>query len=107
MSNRIKRTEDGHFASGQSGNPEGARLRKPKELLTITDLHRIHLEVAAEIVGTINGKPITRYENALRSLAKGDTVNRLATKDLINLTQSSGHHFARLAREQALKERGW
>jgi hypothetical protein len=106
MSDRIKRDTSGHFALGQSGNPEGARRRKPRELITITDLQRIHLEVAGEIIGTKDGKPVTRYENAVRTLAKGDAANRLATKDFLDMSRQSGHHFAGLARDQARKERG-
>jgi hypothetical protein len=101
MNNRIRRNADGQFASGQSGNPAGARLRRPKRLLTITDLHRLQLEVAGEIVGMLNGKPITRFENALRSMAKGDPANRLAMKDFVEGTQRAAYSLAAAARREA------
>lgn len=106
MSDRIRRDANGHFASGQSGNPEGARLRKAKELLTIEDLHRIHLEVVGEIVGrTRSGKPVTRYENITRSLVKGEAGSRLAAKDTLELSQRAAWFFDAADRRAALNRR--
>lgn len=59
MSGKINRNSSGQFASGQSGNPAGARLRRPKELLTDTDMHRIVLEVASEVVAAQGSRPVT------------------------------------------------
>lgn len=106
MSRRVQRGPNGKFAPGQSGNPDGARLRKPRELLTLTDLHRIQLEVAGEVIGHRDGKPVTRFENAVRSLAKGDGANRLALRDHIELTKSATHHLEALARREAARKRG-
>lgn len=103
MSGRIKRDAGGQFAPGQSGNPDGARRRRPRELPTLTDLYRIHLEVAGEIIGTKDGKPVTRYENALRSLAKGDSANRLAAKGFLEECRRATYHFEMLARQEAAR----
>jgi hypothetical protein len=99
MSKRIQRDANGQFASGQSGNPDGARLRKPRELLTLDDMNRIKLEVAGEIVARRKGKPVTRYENVYRSLLTGDSPSRLAKKDFLEGSQSATYHFARLGRQ--------
>jgi len=107
VTDRIKRDVGGQFAPGQSGNPDGARLRKPKELLTISDLHRIVLEVAAEVVGARGGKPVTRFENAARGLAKGEAASRLGTRDFMSLATSAAHHFAASERAEAQKDRKW
>lgn len=102
MSRKIRRDPGGQFAAGQSGNPDGARLRKPRPLLTTTDLHRITLEVAGETAGLRDGKPVTRYENAIRSLLKGDSTNRLATRDFVEEAKSASYHFDGLARKEEL-----
>lgn len=106
MSKGGERDASGKFARGHSGNPAGARLRKPRALLTTTDLHRIQLEVAGEVIGRLNGKPVTRYENAVRSLARGDGENRLAARDHIELTKSATYHFEALKRADARKKPG-
>ena len=105
MSREIERDTNGKFAPGQSGNPDGARLRKPRELLTVDDLQRIQLEIAAEVVGHRNGKPVTRFENAARNLAKGDGANRLALRDHIELTKGAAYYFNAVARRAANKAR--
>ena len=103
MSTKIERDEDGQFAKGQSGNPDGARLRKPKDLLTIDDLNLMHLKVANETVATRDGKPVTRYEQCLRSLASNEAANRLGKRDFVELTQSAAYHFRRKERQAATK----
>lgn len=100
MSRKIKRDEGGQFAPGHSGNPDGARLRKPKALLTIADLHRIQLEVAGEIVGFKDGKPVTRYENCSRGMVTGGAANRLGSRDFIELTKSSAYFIEREERRR-------
>ena len=92
---RPRRTATGQFAAGHSGNPDGARRRKPKALLRIEDIHRIHLEVAGEIVGKREGKPVTRYEQIVRALAAGKAEQRLPLKDFMDDVRTSTHFFAR------------
>lgn len=106
MNRKIERKAGGQFARGQSGNPDGSRLRRPKQLLTTTDLHRIALEVAGEPAGYRDGKPVSRYENTVRSLLKGDAPNRLAAKDFTELAKSASYHFDALERDAARKKPG-
>lgn len=47
MSRKDNRDSNGQFAAGHSGNPDGARRRKPKALLTLDDIHTIQLSVAS------------------------------------------------------------
>lgn len=105
MSRKIRRDEDGQFAKGQSGNPDGARLRKPRTLLNLDDLYRTHLEVAGEIVATRGGKPVTLYEHCVRSLASSGATNRLGMRDFLDLTKSAAHFVEGQVRRQALKGR--
>ena len=100
MSRKIKRDSNGQFAPGASGNPEGARRRKPEELITIEDIHRIALKVAAEPAGMRSGKPVSRLENAFLSLAKGDSGSRLASRDMIELTKTAASYFDHQARSR-------
>ena len=101
MSRRVRRNADGQFAAGESGNPDGARLRKPRQVLTPTDLYQINMAVAGEVIGKLNGRPVTRYENVLRSLAKGDSLSRLAAKDFLEQVTSASHFLERAARRAA------
>jgi hypothetical protein len=107
MSGRVDRDENGKFVPGQSGNPQGARLRQPKALLTVDDLQRIQLEVAGEIVGHRDGKPVTSYENAVRSLARPNSSNRLAARDHIELTKIAAYHFEQREQVEARRKRGY
>lgn len=102
MTRQTGRDGDGRFAPGYSGNPDGARRRKPRELLTLTDVHRIVLEVAGEVIGHRNGKPVTRLENAIRCLATGQGENRLALRDHVEMTKSATHHFWAEERRKAI-----
>ena len=107
MSRQIKRDGNGHFAAGASGNPDGARRRKPKELLTVDDFDRIILEVASEVVATRNGKPVTLFHHNARSLATGKTANRLASRDFMQIATSAAARLerARLKKEEEEKRR--
>lgn len=105
MSRQIKRDEHGQFAPGQSGNPEGARQRRPKELLTADDLDRIQLEVASEVVSMRNGKSITRYKQLSLILASGKAANRLAARDFMEMTRSAAARRHREACRKAEEER--
>ncbi|KQM89208.1 hypothetical protein ASE70_16710 [Sphingomonas sp. Leaf22] len=113
MSDQIRRRPGGQFAAGQSGNSAGARLRKPDQLLTLKDMLQTDLRVASEVVGFKDGKPVTRYENAVRMLAKGDSANRLATRDFVEHSTNAARNLealerseARREQEQARRERG-
>ena len=102
MTDDVKRTRAGQFAPGQSGNAAGARSRKPKPLLGLTDLHRTILEVAAtETTLTRGDRPqtVNMLERNAWVLASGKG-NRLAAKDFLDLVKSAGYHFKRLERGQ-------
>jgi hypothetical protein len=119
MSDASDRAPGGRFAPGKSGNPRGAARRKPKPLLDVEACYRVILEVASSEAGTAaNGKPITVYEACVRSLASGRAPNRLAAKDLIDLTTTSAHTLENRERRRAqaeaekaqklrARERGW
>lgn len=104
MNEQIRRRPGGQFAAGQSGNSAGTRLRKPDQLLTLKDLLETNLRMASEVVGFKDGKPVTRYENAVRTLAKGDSANRLATRDLVELSGDAARNLAALERSEARRE---
>lgn len=104
MSEQIRRTPGGQFATGQSGNSAGARLRKPDQLLTLRDILQTDLRVASEVVGFKDGKPVTRYENAVRTLAKGDSAYRLATRDFVEHTADAARDLEALERSEARRE---
>jgi hypothetical protein len=102
MSRRIKRDSNGQFAAGASGNPDGARRRKLKELLTVDRIDQIQLEIASEVVMTRNGKSVSRYEHLSLMLASGKAANRLAARDFMELTMSAAE---RREREKRRKEK--
>ena len=100
MSEDVQRPRGGQFVKGQSGNPEGARSRKQKQLLTIDDIHRVILQVAGsqtQMKIEDKSQSITMLERAMWTLVWGKG-NRLAAKDVIELARSAGYHFDRIAR---------
>lgn len=105
MSDTSDRAPGGRFAPGKSGNPNGAARRKPKPLLDVEACYRTIIEVASSEAGTAaNGKPITVYEACVRSLASGRAPNRLAAKDLIDLTTTAAHALENRERRRAQAE---
>ncbi len=100
MSDEIRRTRAGQFVKGQSGNTEGARSRRPKRLLTLTDINRTILEVAgSETKLSIENRlqTISMVERNAWVLASGKG-NRLAARDFLDLASRAGLHFERLER---------
>ena len=111
MSDKVKRGNGGQFAPGQSGNPAGARRRRPgKKLLDYPNLHRIILEIgSSETEGTVNGKPtrITMFEAAVLRQAAGAAETRLVARDFIDLVKGSAawvYHEARREAERSKKQ---
>lgn len=105
MSRKIRRNAGGQFAGGQSGNPDGARLRKPRLLASLEDLCRIQLEVAGETVTIKDGKPVTRYEHCCRSLGSSGATNRLGMRDFLDQTKSAAHFLRNEDKRQTLNGR--
>lgn len=104
MSDDVERGGSGRFAKGQSGNPQGARIRRRRELMSLEDIHRTILRVAASPTQVvISGKThdVTMLEANFWGLASGKPSNRLASKDVIELATSAGQFMARLEREEA------
>lgn len=110
MSADIERTTRGRFAAGQSGNPAGARARKPARLITTDDFHQMILEVASSPTqAPRHGKPgmMSLLEYNVSTLARGKAANRLASKDFIDLTWRAAYHFEQRERERQRRERGY
>lgn len=117
MSEGAERRGNGQFVRGQSGNPEGARTRRRKELINSEDIARTILRVAGSRTQmAIAGKTqdISLLEANVWGLASGKPSNRLASKDFVELTKNAGYFMERLAREEQrlareekLRERGY
>ena len=110
MSDGVERRGNGRFAKGQSGNPEGARTRRRKELVNLEEINRTILRVAGSRTKmAIDGKiqDISLLEANVWGLASGKPLNRLASKDFVELTKNAGYYMDRLAREERQRERGY
>lgn len=100
MSDNVQRTRAGQFAPGQSGNAAGARSRKPKQLMTLADINRTILEIAAsetKMVIENRVQTINMLERNAWVLASGKG-NRLSAKDFVDFVKSAGAHLDHLAR---------
>lgn len=95
MTGDNQRTRAGQFAPGHSGNAAGARSRKPKRLMTLEDIYRTILEIAASDTKLANDTKVQRIsilERNMWVLASGKG-NRLAAKDFMDLSRSAGAYF--------------
>jgi hypothetical protein len=108
MSDDVARRNNGQFAKGQSGNTAGARTRKREQLMTAEDFHRTVLRVAAsktqlKVEGQL--RTVTLVEVNVWGLASGKAANRLAAKDMLDLTRNSAYFMDALARREDLQDR--
>ncbi|UUL84082.1 DUF5681 domain-containing protein [Sphingomonas qomolangmaensis] len=110
MSGSVARGGNGRFAKGQSGNPEGARTRRRGELMNLEEINRTILRVfTSRTQMMIAGKPqdVTLLEANVWGLASGKPSNRLASKDVIELTKDAASFLEELERREKRRERGY
>ncbi len=91
MSDRVKRTIGGQFEKGQSGNPAGAGVRKPKPILSRHDIDLLILDVASREtqLRTDRGtETISLLEWNVRALGSGTRVGT-APRAFIDLAKSA------------------
>jgi hypothetical protein len=86
---KVRRTEKGTFAPGQSGNPNGPRIKRERDpKLPAARRDAIFRVADRKIPVTIDGKTerISIFEACVLQLGRaGATGNRISAKDFINM----------------------